>query len=143
MIRLYLILLVILCLTHVNATWKVDQRCATQPAARRRQLEGDESAPDDEAYWEHKPQQYKQEDSLSLKRNLRGSTETPRRQLEHGLVEAFRLKMYWQEGYCVSADTDNHWRHSLSSFTHTLYYCVVAGGMDRTKVVHELSRRNV
>lgn len=85
--------------TLTGAEWQVDPRCANHPASGVRRRETFEnSAP--ETDWQH-DSTIKHSPASYPKRNLRGSA-VASRQLQDGLVEVFRLKMFWREGYCVS-----------------------------------------
>lgn len=93
--------LVALCGIAAKAEWIVDERCSNLTHRALLLQQGDESPPS-EVHWQ---MQAPPENNAILPtlqrdtRNLRGGGES-RRQLQQ--LFAFRLKMFWREGYCVS-----------------------------------------
>jgi len=90
---LALVILITLCGTVVKAEWKVDERCNNITRRTLQQRVQDES-PLHEAEW----QKEQEESSVALQppnSSLRGN----RRRLQNQKF-IFRMRMFWQEGYC-------------------------------------------
>jgi hypothetical protein len=82
--------------------WIIDAQTILSSASGVRRLASHESLAPNEAHWNDKTLHHRKKISPLSKRSLRGSKDITRRQLQDGLVDAFRLKMYRQEVYCVS-----------------------------------------